>query len=134
MLYRIRTGWGVPQQPNEAIIIYVSSLPKVEEKGRPYVFTDRHAYLRTARFYRDRSALHDAIRWDLLQARDFRRDPDDPEKLERYQAEALVYDHLPAEALLGIICYTEAVAQDLRQQAQALGLTLTIEPRPSWYL
>jgi hypothetical protein len=32
----------------------------------------------------------DWVDWPLLQKRDFKRDPDDPAKLERYQAEALV--------------------------------------------
>ena len=29
------------------------------------------------------------------------------EQIERYQAEALILDHLPIEALLGIVCYTK---------------------------
>lgn len=66
-------------------------------------------------------------------ARDFRRDPEDPEKIERYQAEALVHVHLPAKALLGIICYTEAVAEGLRRQAHDMDLNLKIVTRPGWY-
>jgi hypothetical protein len=46
------------------------------------------------------------IDWPGLHARDFKRDPDDPGKFERYQAEALVYRHVPIAAILGIICYS----------------------------
>jgi hypothetical protein len=37
-----------------------------------------------------------------LNGRDFQHDPDDPGKKERYQAEALIWKHVPLEALLGI--------------------------------
>ncbi|WP_371329131.1 DarT ssDNA thymidine ADP-ribosyltransferase family protein [Collimonas sp. OK607] len=41
------------------------------------------------------------IDWPLLQRRDFKRDADDPRKMERYQAEALLYRHLPIQGVLG---------------------------------
>jgi hypothetical protein len=33
------------------------------------------------------------VDWDLLNKKNFRHDPDDPGKKERYQAEALVWKH-----------------------------------------
>ena len=69
----------------------------------------------------------------MLQARNFKRNPDDPAQIERYQAEALVYGHLPTAALLGVVCYTEAVKLMLESQVQARGLTLDIKAIPGWY-
>jgi len=73
------------------------------------------------------------IDWPLLQTRDFQRDPDDPAKFERYQAEALIHRHLPVNGLLGIVCYTENLKQAIAQQIQMRNLTLPVHARPKWY-
>ncbi|WP_425514486.1 DarT ssDNA thymidine ADP-ribosyltransferase family protein [Collimonas antrihumi] len=51
-------------------------------------------------YYSDLAQLRE-IDWPLLQRRDFKRDADDPRKMERYQAEALVYQYLPIQGELG---------------------------------
>lgn len=110
MLLNIKTGWnGIQQRPMSDIAIITSSLPRLAEDGVQFVFTDRHAYLRTADDMFS-SALADLVRidWNILQARDFRRDPNDPGKMERYQAEALVYQRVPVTSLLGIVCHGTA--------------------------
>jgi hypothetical protein len=52
----------------------------------------------------------------LENRRDFRHDPDDPGKKERYQAEALIWKHLPIEGLLGICSHSDAVDQGIKQE------------------
>lgn len=109
MLRNIHTGWGgIQRRPNEEIVILVSSLHHIAGLGLPFLFTDCHAYYQWADFYADLADL-DKIDWTLLQALDFKRDPEDPAKFERYQAEALIHHHLPVSGLLGIVCYTEAL-------------------------
>jgi ssDNA thymidine ADP-ribosyltransferase, DarT len=81
MLYNIKTGRGVPKQPNEKIVIAVSSLHRLRKQNIPFVFTDRHAYLTAAQFSSDLARL-DWIDWTILQKRDFQRDASD--KFERY--------------------------------------------------
>ena len=71
--------------------------------------------------------------WPLLQRRDFKRDADDPAKFERYQAEALVHQHLPVNGLLGIVCYTETLKQDIEQAVQIRQLNLPVHVRTGWY-
>lgn len=133
MMYNIYTGRGeVPKRSNEEICILVSSLTRLKSNGIQFVFTDRHAYPPLARYFNKIEHLSE-IDWPLLQARNFKRNSDDPEQIERYQAEALVYGHLPIEALVGVICYTEAVKSMLDRQAQARGLTLDIRAMPRWY-
>ncbi|SFC49615.1 protein of unknown function [Kushneria avicenniae] len=133
MMYNIHTGrGGVRQLRNEDIVILVSSLHKVAELNLPFVFTDRHAYPVTANYFNGLEDLH-AIDWPLLQQRNFQRDPDDPEKIERYQAEALIHEHVPIEALLGAICYTPEVKLELQQQTDELSVALDIYCKPSWY-
>lgn len=108
MLLNIKTGHnGIPKRSMNEIVILVSSLRTLAAQQIQFVFTDRHAYLQTAEFHNDLAHL-DCIAWNCLQTRDFKRDPNDPGKFERYQAEALVHQHLPTTALAGIVCHGEA--------------------------
>jgi hypothetical protein len=132
MLYNIKTGYSVQQRPNDDIVILVSSLITLEELEIPYVFTDRHAVLTAARFFSRRADLGD-VDFDLLQRRDFKRDYNDPGKIERYQAEALAYQHLPVEALMGVACYTEAVRREVEAAASSAEVSVKVVARPDWY-
>lgn len=133
MLLNIKTGYGgVQQRPNHDIVILVSSLSRLEELGVRYVFTDRHAVLAAARFFSRRADLG-LVDFKLLQRRDFKRDNNDPEKLERYQAEALAYQRVPMEALMGIACYTEAVRREVEVATSSAGVRITAVARPDWY-
>jgi hypothetical protein len=132
MMLNIKTGRGVTKVPNEDVVIFVSSLRRLRETGRSFLFTDRHAYLVNAEFYDDMDDL-DKIDWAILQNRDFKRDQDDPGKLERYQAEALVHDHLPVESFLGIACYTEQVKNSLNLMVSDGGMQLQVVKQTGWY-
>ncbi|WP_425612450.1 DUF4433 domain-containing protein [Xanthomonas nasturtii] len=129
----INTGrGGVQRRSNEEIVILVSSLHHVAARGWPFLFTDSHAYYQLTTFHSDLANL-DKIDWPLLQARDFRRDQEDPAKFERYQAEALIYQHLPIGGLLGIVCYTDDLKLVIERQLQARNLTLPVYARTEWY-
>jgi len=133
MLYNIKTGYGgVPHVPNEQIVILVSSLRKNHELGHSFVFTNQHAYPLAAEYFNDLDDL-DRVDWPLLQARNFCHDPEDPGKKERYQAEALIYQSLPASSLLGIGCHSEAVKSGLQSEIAKRNLSMEIAVRPSWY-
>lgn len=133
MLYKIRTGHGgIRRRENDEIVILASSLRKLKENTVPFLFTDRHALLAAAQFYSDLIRL-DQIDWPLLQQRDFKRDPEDPGKVERYQAEALIHNYLPIDSLLGVVCYNDAVAKTLKTHIERRGLAVDIATRPGWY-
>lgn len=133
MLYNIHTGYGgVPPVPNDDIVILVSSLRKVAEMGLRFVFTNQHAYPVTARYFNRLEDL-EKIDWSLLQARDFRHDPEDPGKKERYQAEALIHRHLPVTTLLGIGCHSKATKGRLQPMLQRHKVTTDLVVRPTWY-
>jgi hypothetical protein len=132
MLYNIKTGYGVPQQPMSDILILVSSLPLIAKNKIPFVYSDRHAYLRTALFSNDLSELGNRIAWKALQERDFSKS--DVDRFEKYQAEALVYKHVPLGALLGIMCHNDSMKDEVAQVCAAKGLDLKIINGRSWYL
>lgn len=133
MLYNIKTGYGgIPRRDNEEIVIFVSSLHRLRELGCPFVFTNRHAYLRDAEYYNDLARL-DQIDWPLLRSRNFRRDPDDPDKFARYEAEALVHQHLPLEGLLGLVCYNMPMKTVIDGLVAERNLSLDVKALPGWY-
>lgn len=133
MMYNIYTGrGGVNQRANEDILILVSSLPKIQEKGIPFVFTDRHAYTQLAEFSSNISELG-KLDWPLLQQRNFQRNPNDPVQIERYQAEALIYNHCPIDSLIGVVCYTDELKLSIEHEVAQRGLTLDVQKLPQWY-
>ncbi len=133
MLYNIHTGYGgVPRVPNDDIVILVSSLRQVAELGLRFVFTNQHAYPVATQFFNRLEDLN-RIDWPLLQARDFRHDPEDPGKKERYQAEALIHRHLPVTALLGIGCHSPAAGARLQSELRQGNFDFKLVVQPNWY-
>jgi len=133
MLLNIKTGYNVKQRPMEEIVILVASLRKLAADNVNFVFTDRHAFLSTAQFTNDLSNLT-WLPWELFQAKNFRRDPENPDKMERYQAEALIYQTLPVNKLKGILCYDQNTKDKIEQLAQRLETVVPVVVRPQWYL
>lgn len=134
MLFNIKTGFnGIKMHPLDEIVIFVTSLRSLRAKEIPFVFTDRHAVLATAQFTSDLASL-DWIDWVILRNRDFKRDPDDPGKFERYQAEALVHRHLPMEAVSGIVCFNDAVKSKMQREAEAHDRVLQVISKPGWFI
>ena len=134
MLYNIKTGYGgIPRRQNAEVVILVSSLRGLAEKGVSAIYTDRHAYLRTANFFSSLDDLHN-IDWPLLRRRDFRRSAEDPEKPARYQAEALIFRHMPVDCLAGIVCHGDAERRIVERSREELGVNLEVVTKRGWYI
>ena len=133
MAYNIKTGWsGIIRRNNEDILIFVSTVYHAIECGLKTIFTDRHAYLAAARFYRDPNRL-DQIDWELLRSKNFKKDAQNPERVERYQAEALIHECAPLTGLRGIAVYNERVRADIQKDVDKSGTPLLVRTIPSWY-
>ncbi len=132
MLYNIKTGRRVGVVPMADIVILASSLPKLVETGTPFMYTDRHAYLQAAVYLTGLKDL-DRIDWQLIGSRNFQRDANRPDKVERYQAEALVYRHLPVSALIGIACYDSQSRTRLLGMQSDVGVTVKTAVKQDWY-
>lgn len=133
MFYNIYTGYGdISKVNNEDIVILVASLHNLKADDVDFVFTDRHAYMQYANFYKDLVKLKN-IDWSILQKRDFSRDNNDPQKVERYQAEALIYQHYPIEQLKAIVCYSKAVQSKIQGWLNQHNLNISVVVRSNWY-
>jgi hypothetical protein len=134
MLLNIKTGYnGIVRRPNQEIAILVSSCQAMRNNGVSMLFTDRHAYTATAAWSSNHADLAEMIDWGILCQHDFARNDGYPDKMERYQAEALAHRHVPPEALLGIGCVSEAVRPAIEANVQAAGRALQVFVRPGWY-
>ncbi|CAN5547668.1 DUF4433 domain-containing protein [soil metagenome] len=133
MLYNVVTGWkGLKQRSRAEIVVLVSSLTRLDEIGRPYVVADRNATLAHATLRSGRELLG-SLPWDAWKARDFKHDPDKPDKVERYQAETLVHHFLPVTGLMGIITYDGTMQSMIEQAVAAAGLSIPVHVRSHWY-
>lgn len=134
MLMNITTGFGgVPQRSNDEIVFLVSALHRLAEHEAQFVYTDRHAYLATARFSSDPAELASLVSYDLLRGGNFRRDPEAPERAERYQAEALVHHHVPFASVVGLACYTETSRARIESLISTEGHSTPTRIRRDWY-
>lgn len=132
MMLNILTGRGVTQYQKNDLVIFVASLRTIEKLGIKFLFTDRHAYFELANYFDDLEDLS-KLDWKLWQHRDFQRDPDAPEKMDRYQAEALIHRRLPIENIEGIVCYTNELELQIKELVNERGLSLKVIARPTWY-
>lgn len=132
MLYNIHTGYGVAQVHQQDMVYVVSSVQRLVAGNIAFVFTERHAYVANAGYFSDPAYL-DRLDWNLIGGRDFKRDPNRLDKLERRAAELLVHRHLPVPMLLAIACYSSAVEQQVQAAAGAAGVNIATRVRQDWY-
>jgi hypothetical protein len=134
MLLNIKTGWnGIVRRPNQEIAILVSSCRAMSDNDVSMLFTDRHAYTQMATWSDNSADLARMVDWDILNRHDFARDDGYPDKMERYQAEALAHRHVPPSALLGIGCVSQAVRPTIEAKVHAAGRALSVLVCPGWY-
>ena len=133
MMFNITTGWGgITRRENRDIVIFVSSIHRLQELGLPFLFTNQHAYPVETEFYQRTEDLGQ-IDWPLLRSKDFKTRDDDPGRQVRYQAEALVHRHVPLQALLGIGCHDGQVQARLQSMVETRGLSISVKSTPTWY-
>jgi hypothetical protein len=133
MALNIKTGYnGIKQRDNAEILILYTALPKLVKDKVPFILADRNAALATAKFSTDSTDLS-WMDWKSLQAKDFRKDYDNLEKFERYQAEALVHKSLPIGSLLGVVCYDDETVEGVAKLAAQVGVEVNVELTPEWY-
>lgn len=96
------------------------------------MFTNIHAVMEYAEYHRDLARL-DAIDWPLMSATYWADSVDDPNRCERRQAEFLVHNHVPWNAIESIGTYNEATAAIVRNAIQASNHKPKVEVKRDWY-
>ena len=108
MLYQIskrhESTYGGDQEP---IVHLVSTVEAINKAGRPFVFTDRHAYLSTATFYNDAARLTE-LDIAIIRSRDWKKTEEDPNRRKRKMAEFLAHDFVSWERIQGIGVFSQS--------------------------
>lgn len=109
MLLNLHSG-GVPgyDQGQRPLVYLVTTIERVVEAQRPWVFADGHGLAAMTSWYDDLAKLGE-VDWDLVVERYWGDTPDDNDRKRRKQAEFLVWDHLPWSAIRGIGVLNETV-------------------------
>lgn len=122
MMYNIYTGYnGITKVDNEDVVILVASLNDLKDTPIDFVFTNMHAYMVYTKFYSELEHL-DEIDWGILQRCNFTG-----RNMERYQAEALIYQHLSINQLRAIVCYSENVKSEIESYLKQHNLVVRVE-------
>lgn len=145
MLLAINSGrvTGCPWRQAD-IVYFETTVESVTALGHPFVFYDRNATLAFSTPYTDISHLDSAVAWDLITeapqldgyCRFWQSRPAEAryaDRMERRQAEFLVRDHVPLNAMtrLGAInAQLQTRIQDLLGHA---GVPLRVDVMPAWY-
>ncbi len=133
MLLNIKTGYnGITKRANTDIIIFVGSLRSIYDARKEFVFSDRHAYLHAAEFSSSLDDL-DMIAWNLLQDRNFKRDPEHPDNFEKYQAEALIRSVVSLDLLAGVAVFDDAAREKVERMAAGADKAVKVVAKPGWY-
>jgi hypothetical protein len=102
MLLNLHTGRVAGYSEGQRPLVYVvTSIPRVDAAGQPWVFSDGHGLAALTNWYDDPTFL-DEVDWPLVGARYWADTPEDNDRKRRKQAEFLVWHHLPWSAVAGI--------------------------------
>jgi len=132
MLLNIITGYNVPKKPQREIVYVCSELSRINTLQLPFVFSDGHAYARFARFFDDPTDLAE-LDWDVIRAKDWHRTEEDNDRQRRKQAEFLIYQYVPVDAIISIVVFDEQMAQWIRPHLVEIGANFTVHVLPDWY-
>lgn len=127
MLYRISR-----HQPQAEIIYLLSQVQHIQQLGLPYVFTDGHAFEAITSFHQSSADLAN-LAWADIYAEQWKPTLENPNLQRHKQAEFLVHQFVPVNALIGIAVYNSHIRTQVEQMVQHAGLTLPVREVPAWY-
>lgn len=127
MLYRI--GKHAPQSE---IIYLLSHVQHIQQLGLPYVFTDGHAFEILTSFHQSPTDLAN-LAWADIYANQWKPTLQNPNLQRHKQAEFLVHQFVPVNALVGIAVLNGHIRTQVEQIVQQAGLALPVREVPAWY-
>lgn len=137
MMFAISRGNVPSYQGGTTRLVYLlSTLERLHELGYHPVLTDRNAALHYAdyRVFDPADPIDDEfIDWGLMTETYWNNTPDEPMRMERRMAEALVYEGVTWDAVTEIGTRSEIVATEVRAILASARSSTLVNVRPSWY-
>lgn len=133
MLYNIKHGYqGVTPRSQHDIIYLISSFDKIKELQLPFIYFDGHGYHHLSRaFNTEEGFVH--IDWKVVRASKWHDTEEDPDRKRRKQAEFLVKDTLPCNALIAIVTYSERTKQRVEKIVKNKYQDIRIVVKEDWF-
>ncbi|GAB3897587.1 type II toxin-antitoxin system toxin DNA ADP-ribosyl transferase DarT [Spirosoma agri] len=134
MLLSIKTGFRVPQRPQEEIIYLCCKVESIVEANLPFVFTDGHATDKLTGFYQSLDDL-EQVDWSIVKERYWKNIDDNPDRQRRKQAEFLVHNKVNSELIGAIVVFNQEKANFVNQLLRQVGLKIPvyINPKNNFY-
>ncbi len=117
--------------PQEDIVYLVSSFEALQSAGCQFLFTDRHAKLDYANFYLNPSEIN-LLNWELIKTDQWGRQFG-PERKEQKQAECLVFQFVPLDAIIGIGVQNAKALEFVHQYMLKTGADIPVKVKPNFY-
>lgn len=128
MLYVVAQGHENYREGQHPIVHLVSSIEAIRATGRPWFFTDRHADLGYSNQFETLDKLGE-VDWSVMPQQYW----SDPEIKEKRQAEFLVHDWCPWEAIEVIGVIDQAMAGRVEAGISVAGHKPRVEVHRDWY-
>jgi len=117
----------------DEVVYLLSSVDLIEQHGLRFVFTDRNAALKFARYADDATDLDEFIDWDLMEGQWWNNTPEEPDRMERRMAELLVHHHVPWSAISHVATRTRARERQASAELATVGATTPVSVQSGWY-
>lgn len=133
MLFKIKTGHGVPQLAQDEIIYLVCSFAALTSSKLQWCFTDGNAAALITNFYTNVNDI-DQLDWDSINATEW-TDHDDHDRIRKKHTEFLVKDHVPVDFIRTIIVKTESKKEQIENilQLYNLNIKVLVNPESNYY-
>ena len=130
MLYKIHTGYGVPQEHQRDIVYICCKLDSLVGLGLPYLFTDGQANTsRASGRTQEYAELKDLekLDWNVIPLQFWRDTEEDRDRERKKQAEFLIKGHVPVASFQGIYTFDAARQLDVQQLLHERGLSIRVK-------
>lgn len=127
MLYKIKTGHGVPQIPQSEIIYLVCNFKELTESDLQWCFTDGNAAKLITDFFNCVEDI-EKLDWHSIHAREWtdNNSDGDHDRMRKKHSEFLAKDHVPIKYVKAIVVYNEARKQQIENILQQNGVTIEV--------
>lgn len=133
MLYNIQKGFqGVTKRNPQEIVYLVSTYNEILKTGKPYVFTDGHAYHSITQFFNNEKYFNE-VDWDAVNLVSWYDTEADPDRKRRKQAEFLVYGEIPLSAIVAFVVFNNDAKSLILTKFAITGFEGSVLVRPEWY-
>lgn len=133
MLYNIQKGFqGVTKRSPQDIVYLVTTFNEVIKTGKPYVFTDGHAYHFMTQFFNNEKYFNE-VDWDTVNLAKWNDTEADPDRKRRKQAEFLVYGEIPLSAIVAFVVFNDDAKSLILTKFAITGFEGSVLVRPEWY-